>query len=132
MESVTIVTKGRNGRIQIFVIAREVVERAIESRETVTSASIGTLSIDPVFALGRVVTGAAYSPSNTKLAVRTYTELYLFTVGHDGRINPPESPCFLGFLEPGGEAVDFLDEETMVLTSEWVGRQEGTIYRVRC
>ena len=129
---VTVVTKGRNGLVQMFVLNRDVVARGIETRQQVTIKSAGTLPIDPVFPLGRVVTGAAYSPSGVTLAVRTYTEIYLFTKHSDGSLTPPDAACFLGFIEPVGEAVDFLDEETMVLTSEWSRGQEGTIYRVRC
>ena len=129
---VTIVTKGRNGSVQMFVLTHDVVARAIETRRQVIIESAGSLPIEPAFPLGRVVTGAAYSPSGGTLAVRTYTEIYLFTKHSDGSLTPPDAACFLGFIEPGGEAVDFLDEETMVLTSEWAGGQEGTIYRVRC
>ena len=129
---VTIVTKGRNGLVQMFVLTRDAVARAIETGLQVTIESAGSLPIEPVFPLGRVVTGAAYSPSGVTLAVRTYTEIFLFTKHSDGSLTPPDAACFLGFIEPGGEAVDFIDEETMVLTSEWSGGQEGTIYRVRC
>ncbi len=129
---VTIVTKGRNGRTQLFVIHRAMVEQAIRQNRAVTAEPRGTLPIDPVPPIGKVVTGAAFSPSGRILAVRTYTEIYLYTVGEDGELLPPAAPCFVGIIEPGGEAVDFLDEETLVLTSEWSRGQQGTIYRVRC
>ena len=129
---VTIVTKGRNGLVQMFVLTRDVMARAIEIGQQVTIESVGNLPIEPVFPLGRVVTGASYSPSGATLAVRTYTEIYLFTKHNDGSLTPPDAACFIGFIEPVGEAVDFLEEETMVLTSEWSGGQAGTIYRVRC
>ncbi len=130
--NVTIVTKGRNGRTQVFVIHRALVEQAIRQDRAVTPESQGTLPIDPVPPIGKVVTGAAFSPSGRILAVRTYTEIYLYTVGEDSKLLPPAVPCFVGIIEPGGEAVDFLDEETLVLTSEWSRGQQGTIYRVRC
>ena len=129
---VTIVTKGRNGRTQVFVIHHAVVEQAIRQNRAITPESRGTLAIDPAPLIGKVVTGAAFSPSGRILAVRTYTEIYLYTVGEDGELLPPAVPCFVGIIEPGGEAVDFLDEETLVLTSEWSRGQQGTIYRVRC
>lgn len=132
---VIIVTKGRNRRIQVFGLGRAGMERARLSPDTVTAEYLGDLPIRADRRIGRLATGTAISPAGTTLAVRTYTELFFFTLSADGGLTPAGSPCFLGtaagVAEPQGEAVDYLDEETLVLTSEaWRG--VGPIHRVRC
>jgi hypothetical protein len=56
----------------------------------------------------------------------------LFHRGADGQLEPDGQPCWLGTREPQGEAVDFLDDDTLVLTSESFLGRHGTIHRVRC
>ncbi len=122
-----LVTKGRQGRVLLFCIPpREV------PTDRVVATLIDTLPIVPQRSLLRLVTGAALSPSGRRLVVRTYTELYFFDRLGDGRFRPQGPPCWLGVREPQGEAVDFLDEDTLVLTSETAFRQPGMIARVRC
>ncbi len=134
--AVLIVTKGRTGPIQLFEIGREAIARPTGRTDTVTAQFRGTLPIQPDARIGRYVTGAAFSPSGATLAVRTYTELFFFTRATDGRYGPVGSPCFLGtargLAEPQGEAVDYLDDETLVITSEAGRGVPGPIHRVRC
>jgi hypothetical protein len=122
-----LVTKGRQGHVVLFCIPpREA------HTDRVLAALIDTLPIVPQRNLGRLVTGASISPSGRRLVVRTYTELYFFDRGPDGRFRPQGPPCWLGVREPQGEAVDFLDEDTLVLTSEGGFGQPGMIARVKC
>ncbi len=87
----------------------------------------------PPRALGRQVTGAAISPSGRRLVIRAYLELRFFRLPEEGPPVPEGAPCFLGVLrEPQGEAVDFLDERTLVLTSEAGFGRPGGIAAVRC
>jgi len=79
----------------------------------------------------RLATGAAFSPSGEWLAVRTYTEIFFYR-WIDGRAVFVPPICQLGFREPQGEAVDFLDEDTLVLTSEARGTFRGPITVVSC
>jgi hypothetical protein len=44
----------------------------------------------------------------------------------------PQAACHIGAIEPQGEAIDFLDEETLVLTSEALPGRPGPIHRVVC
>lgn len=127
-----LLTKGRNGRIQVFRIGAAALARGLEEGVTVTVERAGTLAIRPHGAVGRMVTGAALSPSGRRLVVRTYTELYFYRRDPDGGLVRDGDPCFLGELEPQGEAVDFLDEETVIVTSEASWGREGTIHRIRC
>lgn len=81
---------------------------------------------------GRWVTGAALAPSGRLVAVRTYSEVYLFAFDGTRLGDQPLRVCSVAAAEPQGEAVDFLDETTMVLTSEAVFRGRAPIHRLRC
>ncbi len=122
-----LVTKGRSSPVYVYRISREAL-----ARDSATARLTDTLDIVPQMAIGRMVTGAAVSPSGRRLVVRTYTELAFYRVGRRGRLTPDGPRCWLGPREPQGEAVDFLDEDTLVLTSEASEGRRGTISRVRC
>jgi hypothetical protein len=80
-----------------------------------------------------LVTGAAIRPDGRLVAVRTYTEIYFFVPGADGRLGPsPQSVCSITGLELQGEAIDFLDDSTLVLTSEGSPRTPASVHSVRC
>ena len=99
----------------------------------VVAALVQTLDIKPDPEEGRVVTAASARPDGRVVAVRTYSEIYLFYPGVGGRLLPArERPCYIGGLEIGGEAIDFLNDSTFVLTSEAGRRRPGTIDTVKC
>lgn len=79
---------------------------------------------------GRLVTGAAIARDGQRVVVRTYRDLFLFLLD-DGRLvpAPPPNRCEILGLEPQGEAVDWWDDSTLVLTSE--GRR-GPIHLLQC
>lgn len=123
---VSVVTKGWSGTVVRFFIPHDSV-----GQNAITLAPYDTLPIKPTRSLGRLVTGAAVAPSGRRAVVRTYTELFFFRL--DGsRLTPDGPPCWLGPTEPQGEGVGFLDEDELVLTSEALLGEPGTIYRVRC
>jgi hypothetical protein len=74
------------------------------------------------------ITGAATSPDGSTLAVRSHVAIHLFPLDRPGA-----SPvtCQIGDLQPQGEAVDFVDDSTLVLTSE-APSGPAPILRVRC
>lgn len=121
-----LVTKGRNGPILRYVIPSD--SFALGSA---TLAPVDTLPIAPRTLLGRWATGAAVSPSGRRVVVRTHTDLYFFRP-EGGRWVLDGPPCRVAGLEPQGEAVDFRDEEEVVLTSERGWALEGVIHLVRC
>jgi hypothetical protein len=132
---VTIVSKGRTGTIEFFRLSRERVARAITSGEVLTAEPAGHSGIKPDDRIGRLVTGAAGSPDGKTLAVRTYNEVFFYSPvadGEAGRWRDLGRPCFLGRAEPQGEAIAFLDDETMLLTSETTSSRAGMIHRLRC
>ncbi|UCF42004.1 MAG: hypothetical protein JSW43_06720 [Gemmatimonadota bacterium] len=123
---VLLITKGQQGRIRRF---RVPIGR---SRDTsVMAVDQGVLDIVPQRMLGRLVTGAAVSPSGRRLVVRTYTEIDFYWRGPDAIVREGR-PCWLGLREPQGEAVDFWDEDLLVLTSEAPPNGRGSIALVRC
>jgi hypothetical protein len=130
---VTIVSKGRTGSIDFFAIAAAQVARGLASGEVLTALRTGSTDIQPDARSGRLVTGAAVSPDGTTLAVRTYTEVFFFGEVENGRRwQNLRRPCFLGDAEPQGEAIDYLDGESLLLTSERARGRPGTIHRLRC
>jgi hypothetical protein len=130
-----LVSKGRTGGIRIYRVPR--IQWGKADAGVATAELVQTLDIRPSAEAGRLVTGAAIRPDGRVVAVRTYEEIYLFTPIVGGRLVPArERPCDIAGLEAGGggEAIAFLDDSTLVLTSEaaGVGRRRGTIHTVIC
>ncbi len=121
-----LISKGRRGAIGVYRIrASDVL------RDSVVIERIQELDIVPQHGLGRRVTGAAVSPDGTQVVVRTYIELGFYRLTEDEQL--VEGPkCLIAGRELQGEAVDFVDDSTLVLTSEAVFGRRGVISRVRC
>jgi len=125
---VHLVTKGRSRGVRLFRVAPE----AWKNHGVAAADLVQQLPIVPDQRVGRWVTGAAVSPDGAQVVVRTYSELYIFNAGADGQLAPDPVVCWLGLLEPQGEAVDYLDAATLVLTSEAPRGITGTIHIARC
>lgn len=124
-----LVSKGRFGPIRLYRV-----DPAAWGADTVVTATrVQNLPIVPSPGEGRWITGAAIRPDGRLVALRTLDEIYFFTPGVGGRLVPTTRPvCKLRGLEMQGEAIDFLDDSTLVLTSEGVHGRRGTIHTVRC
>ena len=124
---ILLVTKGSRGRVLLYTIpANKTTE------ESVRITAVDTLPILPARRFGNLVTAAAVSPSGRNLVVRTYTQLYFFELQVGGDWQLVTRPCWIGLRQPQGEAVDFLDEESVVLTTESaLGRRAG-LARAAC
>jgi hypothetical protein len=75
------------------------------------------------------------SPDGRTLAVRTYSEIFFYTAENGAqrlRWRDLKRPCFVGEIEPQGEAIDYLDNETLVLGSETSQGRPGVLHRVQC
>jgi hypothetical protein len=132
---VTIITKGRTPTISFFGVSKAEIAKGLNSREPLTATYQGDSGIAPNQGLGRWVTSAALSPDGMTLAVRTYSEIYFYAVenGPQGRRwRDLKRPCFLGDVEPQGEAIDYLDSNTLLLASETSQGRQGTLHRVQC
>ncbi len=131
----TIVSKGRSGTIDFFDVAGVDIVRALSSGETLTARPSGNAGILPDQKIGRLVTAAAVSPDGATLAVRTYYEVYFYGLVSDAgqsRWHDLGRRCALGDAEPQGEAIDYLDANTLILTSERSRGRPGAIHRLRC
>ena len=71
-------------------------------------------------------------PDGRQVAIRTYTEVYFFTPTAGGALTPIGRPCSVLGLEPQGEAVAFLGEGALVLTSEAARGPRASLHVVRC
>ncbi|HWP38702.1 MAG TPA: hypothetical protein VNL18_14245 [Gemmatimonadales bacterium] len=125
-----LVSKGRSGPIRLYRVDRG----QWRGDSIVTAARVEDLPIRPRPREGRWITGAAMRPDGRLVALRTETEIYFFTPGPNGRLSPADRPvCRIRNSDYQGEAVDFLDDSTLVLTSEAAGRRRpGTIHVLRC
>ena len=98
------------------------------------AAPVDTLPIETGLFRGALVTDAALSPDQRRLAVRTYREIYFF--GRDRRnrfdLRRPEAVCDVSGREPQGEGIAYWDDRTLVLTSERLFGADGTVLLVRC
>ncbi len=128
-----LVSKGRSGSIGVYRVARA--QWKTRGDGVVQADRVQILNVRPDPGAGRWVTGAAVRPDGRLVAIRTYTEIYFFYPGIGGRLTPArERSCDIGELdEPGGgEAISFLDDSALVVTSEARPRRAGTIHRVVC
>jgi hypothetical protein len=109
--------------------------KAIASGEILTVQFAGNTGIRPDQRIGRLATAAAVSPDGMTLAVRTYYEVYFFKLAtRRGQMRWEDvgQSCALGDAEPQGEGIDYLDEQTLLLTSERARGRPGSIHRLRC
>jgi len=131
-----LVSKGarRGSAIRVYRVDRRSWSTRDTTRSIAVASLVQTLDIDPSPEAGRVITGAAVRPDGRVVALRTYTEVYLFYPGVQGRLSPArERPCDISGVDSGGEAVAFDGDTTLVLTSEASGRRRpGRISTVRC
>lgn len=96
---------------------------AWDSSGIVTASLVDSLPIVPGSAPDRQISDAALSPDGKRLAVRTYAEVYVFTMDSvSGRRLPNATPtsCLIhGLTEEQGEGVGWWwDSRRLVLTSE--------------
>ena len=118
---VLLITKGKRGPVLLYTIPAE-----RTSERSVRLDPADTLPIFVARRLGNLVTAAAVSPSGQRLVVRTYMNLYFFVRDSHGKWQLSGRPCGIGLRQTQGEAVDFIDESSLVLTSEAaLGRRAG-------
>jgi hypothetical protein len=123
-----LITKGRSGPITMFRLPAD----GFGSRQVLTATLVQELPLRPDQGLGRWVTDAALAPDGRTVAVRTYTDVYLFPLIPTGRLGPPVA-CHAAGYGLQGEGIVWLDQNRLLLTSE---RPPGTppapIYVVTC
>jgi hypothetical protein len=127
-----VVSKGRGPDIRLFHLGPEAVRAGLASGEVVRLTAPRVLPIVPDWSLDRVVTGAAFAPDGSTLAVRTYSEVFFFAwpLGEAGV--EVASFCYLGDLDEIGEAVALEVGGSILLTSESTSGRPGVLTRIRC
>jgi hypothetical protein len=101
----------------------------------VVAEALGPLPIDSGAGLSRLVTDAALAPDGRDVAIRTYGDIYFFRLSDGPRRlepGPGGRACSVRGLESQGEGVAWLDDSTLVLTSERGQGSEGTVSVARC
>jgi hypothetical protein len=127
-----VVTKGRAPEIRVFHVSPQDVVSAVENDEVVQLLEGPRLPIEPKWDVGRVTTGASMSPDGSTLAVRTYSEIYFYHWPIEGEPEAAAPACFVGGLEPQGEAVAFWTGGRIMTTSESPGARPGHLLALRC
>ena len=133
--AVYLVSKGatRGSAIRLYRVDRSAWRTPDTTSDIVVATLVQTLDIRPSSVAGRLVTGGAIRSDGRVVALRTYTEIYLFFPGVGGRLLfARQRPCNIAGIEIAGEAIDFLDDSTFVMTSEAGRSRPGTIDTVRC
>jgi hypothetical protein len=127
---VVLITTGRSGGIWSYRVAASAWQRAGIAR----AERLDSLPIPVSLTRGRAVTDAALSPDGAVVVVRTYRDLWFFSRTADGRLrlDSARPMCPALDLQLAGEAVDWWDARTLVLTSERGGGRAGTILLARC
>ena len=126
---VHLVSKGRTGRVRHYRVRAA----SWTSGRPVTAELLGALPV-PVRSRLDYVTGAALSPDERIVAVRSYASVYFFYGLGNGRLALPPEPraCDVRALGIQGEGVSWLDRDVLVLTSERAILPAGTIAVARC
>jgi hypothetical protein len=127
-----VATKGRAPRMWVFRIPSEEVVRVARTEEVLTLSNGVALTVEPDFSRGRWLTGGALDAAGTLLALRTYTEVYFYAWPMGTQPVEAAPTCFLGLLEPNGEAIAFSEAGRLFLTSESPGRLVGHLLEIAC
>jgi len=123
------VSKGRSKGILLFRLPAS----AWTAGGSAVPEFVDSLPITPNISIGHWVSDAALSPNGRRVAVRTYSAVFFFTVGAGGRLTPDQGrECFFGMLEPQGEGITWLDDTRLLLTSESSSASRGTLYLLEC
>ncbi len=129
-----VVTKGRNGQVELYVADLQTLE-SVDG--PVALDRVGRLDVplgENVTA--QYVTAADLSPDGTRLAVRTYTQLFLFdwagSAAFDTLVAPSTTSLTPAF-EPQGEGLTFTNDGTrLYMASEGVGSRAPQLSRIDC
>jgi WD40 repeat protein len=120
-----LITKGSDGTARLYRLPVD----ADTSPDAAPRRSelVGTLPLDVAATRDRV-TGAAVSRDGTRLALRSHRAVYLFPLAE-----PLDAPavCEIGMLQPQGEAIDYIQADMLILTSEAAGGR-SPVLRLRC
>lgn len=129
---VLLVSKGTRGTIVAFTLPGNAWRTG-----KATARLLDTLPIAPRAGLGLLITGAAMSPNQDRLALRSYGQIFLFDRNPgDGQLKPHRwAACGILGLEPQGEGIVWTGKAQrwrFGLTSERGFFPNGTVATVDC
>jgi len=124
----------------LLIVTKDLVGPAVLFRTTLRRGPVGRvlqrlgalgLQTSPV--TGRLVTGAALSPNDSLLVVRTYVSLHFFLLRGDSLPRPlgPPAGVTVPVVESQGESVTFDGTDRLVLTSERGSASHALLTRLR-
>lgn len=123
--TIHLVTKGNRGSIDHYAVDRD----AWDQQTVVVARHVQTVGVRAT--KRRRITGAALAPSGHLVALRSVRFLYLFDFA-DGRFGDAPRVVCADDLPAEGEAVDFLSESVLVMTSEARKSKPAPLYRFQC
>jgi hypothetical protein len=129
-----VVTKGRTGPIELY--AAPFAELEATRGEAVVLRRAGRLAIPVGQNTSQYVTAADLSPDGTRLAIRSYANLFLVRWRGSAAQDSAEAPAVASLLtafEPQGEGLGWgEDGETIYLASEGRDGRPPQLSRIRC
>ena len=129
-----IVTKGREGRVDLFVADLETLE-SVDGPVVLDRVGRLPVPVDPSIT-SQFVTAADLSPGGSRLAVRSYSTLYMFDWAGSASFDTlaaPQSTSLLTALEPQGEGLTFTaDGSRLYMASEGVDPRPPQLSRIDC
>jgi hypothetical protein len=108
-----LVSKGRSPPVRLYRVDRS----AWGSRAVVTAQRVQAVELHAPPRSRLWITGGAVRADGARVALRSLRKVYFFSVGANGSLLA-DGVCALPVPEYQGEALDFLDDSTLVLTSE--------------
>ncbi len=122
-----IITKGRGGFSNGYWI-----DRTAWQAGTAVARKIWQPPFATSMMLRRLVTDAALSPDGARLAIRTYRTIYVYARADGPLPDRPAASCDIDGLEPIGEGIAWLDDDTLILTSEVSRSRPGPVTLLQC
>ena len=123
-----LISKGQSGQAAVYWVGPEAWKTGTALAKPIWKLPFGTSLL-----LAKLVTDAALSPDERLLAVRTYREIHLFERSGSGPLPSRHlGSCGIRGLEPLGEGIGWLDDSTLVLTSESSRLVAGPLTLLQC
>lgn len=128
--TVHLISKTRGGTARHYRLPAA----AWHAAEPAVASDMGALSLTTDREDEALATGAALAPDGRRVAIRTYRTVQFFVLRADGTLEPdPDWPrCDISGIDVQGEAVAWLGDTRLLLTSERGGPGTGRLSRLTC
>ncbi len=126
-EALVITTSGT------FIITKDIPARVYRFVAAANPGQAATLTLSRTLTEEARITGAAVSPDERWVALRSNRMLFLYTLDHFVNGGEPNRIDLRSFNEPQGEGVTFGSDADLYLVSEGGGKNAaGVLTRIRC